>query len=65
MSNSLVTRERFISIVTIPFIGREFFQTFYTKRGNAENELGTVQGGYKKGIPSCGMPFEVALADDN
>jgi hypothetical protein len=51
--------------VTIPFIGREFFQTFYTKRGNAENELGTVQGGYKKGIPSCGMPFEVALANDN
>jgi hypothetical protein len=51
--------------VIIPFIGREFFRTIYTKKVNAENELWTVQDGYKKGIPFCGMPFEVALANDN
>jgi hypothetical protein len=50
--------------VTIPFIGRKFFQTFYTKRVNAENELGTVQDGYKKGIPFCGMPCEIGLANN-
>jgi hypothetical protein len=51
--------------VTIPSIGGEFFRVFYTKKGKSIIELGTLQDGYKKGIPFCGMPCEVGLANDN